>query len=525
MRKALVCLFMLLFVAFPSVAGATIIVVDEPGTDPSLVKNTQQVADAFDTIMTREMKVSLDKDVRIFVTAGRESYSTALQRDLGQPRELADRNAKVTGGMSLASRHVVVLNGDASNVKSLGGVAMLVAHELFHQIQGQLEGDKKYRMYWMSEGTADYVGALVSDRLGVINLDGWKKLRINLLRKNPNHALPLEITELNLAQWTTLMEQKRAPYEMSDLMVFFLLEQSGGRGTEAITEYFRQCGRLQDGKRALKAAFGIEAADFSARFTPWFTAVMAQKGSMEIESSGLVSPKWLSGAKNSVSGVSALLGNKWDLQLQSSLRVILVPSANEFTNVLTRELGYAPEVAEKMRQEAWRYSRGIAIVQAAVPQSDEAREQLIAEVATRLWLVDTVSPSLTDRLYWLGNGAIFYSAAMATESRYPGFAIRQQDMWLKRLDGEIPALGDLADAPLYQATAKRLGARKTEAVCGLATMLLLEKYGPESYGKWLHNAKEMGDPRIAFSIVFGLSWEAYASEFQTWLTTRLKKAA
>ena len=524
MRKLFICCLILLFFALSGLVEAAIIVVEEPGVDPELVKNARQVTAVFDAVMAQELNVILATDVRIFLTADRSSYAAVLQREIGQSKELSERNAKVTGGMSNATRQVIVLNGGAANVKSLGGFAMLVAHELFHQIQGQLEGSRKVRLYWLSEGSADYVGALVSERLGVLNIDGWKKQRINILRKTPAHVSPQEIADLTLAQWTALIEQKRAPYEMSDLMVMFLLEQGGGNA--ALAEYFRQCNRLQDGKKALKATFGSYPGDFSLRFTSWFNALLAQKGSLEIEASGPVPIRWIAEAKNAIAKVSAIMDAKWDLPLQSSLRIVLVSSPAEFGRLLSRELGYAPEVVEKMKQETWRFSsRGIAIIQASLPQSDLARGLAFTDVAARMWFADTVPAALTNRLRWLGSGGSLYAAAMAGEALFPGSAARQQELWLKRLDGEIPTLNNLTEAPVYQATTQRLGIRKVYAVCGLATLLLLEKYGSESYGKWLRATREKGDPQLAFAAVYGLSPEAFAFDFQAWLAQHMRKAA
>ena len=75
----------------------------------------------------------------------------------------------------------------------------------------------------MSEGSADYVGARIAEKLGVMNLVSWKQQRINQLRKSATYASANELAFLSASEWTTLMEAKKYPYEVSDLMLLFVL--------------------------------------------------------------------------------------------------------------------------------------------------------------------------------------------------------------------------------------------------------------------------------------------------------------
>ena len=525
MRKPAICILLLLLLALHGVCAASIQVVEEQGADPALLQNVRQVTEAFDAVMLHEMNVTVTQNVKVFVTPGRESYANVMQRELGQDKEAAERSARLTSGFSSSKKQAVALNGDASQMKRLGGVTSVVAHELFHQIQGQLEGADRYRLYWMSEGTADYVGALVADRLGVLDLDGWKKQRINIIRKNPSRASPQEITDLSLSQWTTLMEQKKSPYEMADLMVIFLLEQSNKKGPAAIAEYFRQCSKLHDGKAALTAAFGVDSPSFPVRFSAWLNSLLAQGGSVEISAAGPLPTGWTSEAQDVSARLSAILAQKWNIHLLSTLRILLSGSADGFAKALTHEFGIAANETEKMKAETWHYAGGVAVIQAGYYTTGQARALVVSEVMARMWFADALPVALTDRLPWMSTGGVFYATVASTDALFPGTAARQREIWLKRLIGEIPNLSDLSERALYNATAKRLGSFKVEAVSGLAATLLLEKYGEDSYGKWLAGAKEKGDARIAFTAVYGRSWETFADEFQAWLMPRLKKAS
>lgn len=525
MRKLYICALILLFFCLPVPARAAILISAEPGVQPQLVAHVQKVAAAFDQILAGEVGAALSKDVRIIITPNRDAYIHALQSDLGISREVAERSGKMTSGFSSARRQAVALNGDLPLMKSLGGVTSVVAHELFHQVQGQLEGPKWVRLYWLSEGTADYVGAMVAERLGVMSLDGWKQQRINLLRKKPGRAKPSDLADIQLAQWSSLMEQDKLPYAVSDMMVVFLLEQGQSASPAAIAEYFRQCNRLQDGNKAMKSAFGLDMADFSTRFEPWFASLMTQAATLRLTPSGSLAPSLVSESQRALQALTAVWEDQWNFPLQSNLRLIPVGSADEYRAAASREFGQAPDVAGKSPAETWRFNRSVAIFRLDTPGSPELRARRVTEIAARMWVADTAPAQSPSSLFWLRTGGSLGSAALATDTLYPGAAARQRQLWLNRLGEEKPLLSDLASLNGYLAATKKYGAKTSEALSALAVWLLFEKYGPDAYGHWLRAAKLFADDGRAFASVYGCSPEEFAAEFAAWLQHRSKKAA
>ena len=116
----------------------------------------------------------------------------------------------------------------------------------------------------MSEGSADYVGARIAEKLGVVNLASWKQQRINQLRKSASHASPQEIAYPSASQWTALIENKKSPYEVADLMLLFVLEQTG-KGSEAVADYFRLSGKLMDGNKTVRYRAKAQSLLFYSR--------------------------------------------------------------------------------------------------------------------------------------------------------------------------------------------------------------------------------------------------------------------
>ena len=494
------------FVLLSSSCFAAIQVIEEPGVDPVMAKNVRTVVASFDQLLADEMKVALNHDVKVFIAPTQSAYANVLQRELGQNRDTAERNAKVTGGMSHARHQAVALNGESSVMKSLGSVATLVAHELFHQIQGQLEGEKRYRLYWISEGSADYVGARIAEKLGVVNLASWKQQRINQLRKAASHASANELAFLSASEWTTLMEAKKNPYEVSDLILLFVLERSG-KGIESIGEYFRLCGTMMDGSKALASAFGVELATVNKEFSPWLASHLAKTGEVTVEAIGSVSDAWVQSTQLGAGRAFGFITDKLGIAPTSSFRLFVAASSDDYIRALTKELGIAPDIAATRKNETWRYSKGVAIIQAAGIRSDALRVRTGGLTLARMWLDDYLPRKSAEPLYWLRQGSALVI----------GGDQEQRESWKKLLAGDRPSLANLATQADHAQAEKQFGVPKVEAMCGMAVTFLTETQGTEKLGEWLAKTKEKGDATAAFLSVYGKTPQEVEKEFIAWL--------
>lgn len=508
MRRAMQTLVLILAVVvqFSASCFAAIHVIEEPGVDAAMAKNVRAVVASFDSVIADEMKVALARDVKVFIAPTQSAYANVLQRELGQSRDEAERNAKVTGGYSHTRHQAVALNGEAYNMKSLGSVAALVAHELFHQIQGQLEGEKRYRLYWMSEGSADYVGARIAEKLGVVNLASWKQQRINQLRKSASHASPQEIAYPSASQWTALIENKKSPYEVADLMLLFVLEQTG-KGSEAVADYFRLSGKLMDGNKALAAAFGTDADTLNAKFLPWLSSHLAKTGDINVESIGSPPDSWVKSVQTGAEGAAGFITEKLGILPTASFRLFVAASSEDYVRALTKELGVSPDIAATRKNETWRYSRGLAVIQAAAVGADALRARIGGLTYARMWMDDYLPRKSAEPVYWLRQGAIL--AVGGDKER--------KESWKKLIAGERPALSDIGTQADIAQAEKRFGVHKVEATCGLAVTFITETYGTEKLGEWLTRTKEKGDAAATFLAVFGKTPQEVEKEFVSWL--------
>jgi aminoglycoside phosphotransferase (APT) family kinase protein len=120
--------------------------------------------------------------------------------------------------------------------------------------------------YFLSEGSADLVGATVAERLGHQSLEKWKLERVNTLRRSPTNASPTEILRTDLEKWSALLEAKLHPYELADLMVFHLMAKAGV-GLQAFATYYQALGARSNAAGAFRATFGLEEGAFVEDFT------------------------------------------------------------------------------------------------------------------------------------------------------------------------------------------------------------------------------------------------------------------
>ncbi|HWQ62194.1 MAG TPA: hypothetical protein VN521_07775 [Negativicutes bacterium] len=185
-----------------------------------------------------------------------------------------ERIARLTGGFFLRNE-LVAINMDLSGGIPAGDRAYHVtAHELFHQIEYQLAGENANRaIYWLKEGTADLIAALVAEKIGYRSLDNWKQNQIDALRKAGTNASVQEILSTDMHGWTKMLEAKMDPYPMADLMVIYLMTKSKAGGYATILEYYHMLGRGLSNTAAFEQAFGLPPADMLAGFPAWLAQV------------------------------------------------------------------------------------------------------------------------------------------------------------------------------------------------------------------------------------------------------------
>ena len=90
---------------------------------------------------------------------------------------LFTRVAAISGGWAGGSAHITAVNASAGVMTTFGDRYNTTGHELFHQLQHELSHGKdvdERSLFWLEEGSADYIGAALADSLGGKPLWKWQ---------------------------------------------------------------------------------------------------------------------------------------------------------------------------------------------------------------------------------------------------------------------------------------------------------------------------------------------------------------
>ena len=508
MRKKVAALFglCLFLVCLSLPALAAIKVVSEPGADTAMVEDVQKTIDVFNSILKVDMGTELTRDVSVIICPTRESYAGVLRRELGQSQEMAERNAAVTGGMSGGSRLVVAINGGAAKVETGLGRAQLTAHELFHQTQSQLSKDKKGKgLYWMSEGTADLIGAWVAEKRGFQSMEKWKLDRLNVIRKAGAHVAPAEILHTDLPKWTRLMEKKLYPYEMSDLMVFYLTNQYATINPfNKIADYYRLIGQGVDGDQALLQAFGVGVGEYVGGFRAWLARSMAEEVKVELIAEPGVTESVIAEMERTLAVSRRYFQETWQSDFSLGLRVVVAPEKSGLVAAVAREFGFSPtEAANKVKTSTWYYSGGTAVIQASLQTARSQRVFSLASLLMRKQLEQNNVLADLSSVSWLRYGLEDVVAAYIVELEGSRSVASYRDEWSRQLTNKPkPSREQMADSRGWNEAGEKFGTLIRRRAAALAVFQLIDEYGLDSTREWLSKTKELGNGAKAFELVY-----------------------
>jgi len=527
----LICIgaFALAFFLFspPAKTNGTIEVIAEATTNQKMIDDTKKTATFFKQFLTEDMHIELTRDVKILICPTRESYTTVLQREIHLPKDNAIRQAKLSAGISNDKFHMVALNGAAEKMKTPQNSTSAIAHELFHQVQAQLSNDKNDKaLYWLKEGTADFIGATVAEKSGYQSREQWKLDTINALRTAPSYASASEIMHIDLEEWTNLMEQDQSPYQMSDLMVCYLVsQQSNDKSYASIANYFRLVDQLDDGDKAFEQAFGLTVNQFLVNFQRWFLDTMNKPAQIEIIRKPEITPEVATDVEHSAALARQFFQNKWNSDLKASQRIVLTESKDAYTAAIAKEFNLSAEAAtQKSKSSVWWGNNSTTVLDMSALST---KHQIIFATATimmKRFELQVAPQKAMSTLCWLTNGSADVIAAHTVEMAGIYTLENYKASWLSSLRKTtvVPNLAELKTEQAWEDATTKYSISTISNLSALATASLIEKYGFESVYAWLEATKEYGDAEKAFQAVYGISANQFATDFKKSLTRQLK---
>lgn len=219
----------------------------------------QQAANATTLLFEKNTGILLEKPVTIVLTPNRKSYITELITRFHISELEAEKVAKGTDALS--GTNLIVVNIDG--IPTVRQKTFLIAHELTHQYQRQIAGNRASQVIWLLEGMSETVGAQVVAKQGYFRLDQYQSNWQNGLQMTASKP---NLSELETrADWSRSLSQYSSPitYKTAGLAVLTLTQQFG---EQKILDYFKGLGRGLNPETAFQNAFGMSMADYESQF-------------------------------------------------------------------------------------------------------------------------------------------------------------------------------------------------------------------------------------------------------------------
>ena len=240
----------------------------------TMMRDVRQACEAFNRTIEQTMGVRLQRNVKVFVGGTEGDYQQILQREFGLEPEEARAIADISGGWTGGKKAITAINGKAGVMNSSSDRISTTGHELFHQVKYELSDGNdtdEQALFWLEEGSADYVGADLAARLGGKSMQKWI-LDVKAELMGASHTISPENLQHNtLEQRKALMGKDLHSYQMSDLMTWYLLvTRAKGHEGEKLAQYFRQLKETKQGEVAFQNTFGLSLEDFLRQFDRWW---------------------------------------------------------------------------------------------------------------------------------------------------------------------------------------------------------------------------------------------------------------
>jgi hypothetical protein len=511
--------------AATAVANAAIAVVPQPGISDDVRLKVAKTVGQFNDILEREMKVRLTRDITIHLCPSTEAYRQTLETVIGMSPALAQSSAKVSSGLANSTHNAIALKFNPENAATFDYRAYTVtAHELFHQVQYQLAGNSPDNTQkWLREGSADLVGAIIAEKLGYESLDKWRADRLNALRRAKAAVKPADILHVSLSKWNSYVEDGLLPYQVSDLMVFYLMNRSGNN-LEAIATYFTLAGSSRDDDRNFRQAFGLSLGEFLPAFESWLAGILAEAAKIDVISEG--GGDAVGKIRKVAEASKEYFQENFGASLRANVRIVVAADRTAYAAALAREFGIDAQEAEKRAKSTWWFINSTTVVNTSAFSSESEMAYLMADSLARRLAHEAASQPLLESVYWLYyGGAKIIGLKIAENLGYA--AVRQYpDRWRADLiKHPRPTLSEITGKAAWEQAVAKYGRATVERTARLAALFLIEKHGVQPIYSWYLRTKETKNAGQAFGEIFGLSPEALEKGFDDYLNAKKEQAA
>lgn len=486
--------------------------------DAEVMQNVKQVADFFPEFMERRFQVKMERPIDVWVGADRERYEELLRKRMKVSEDTVKEKAQYTSGQSAGTKGLCVINGDRNSLKKNNNRYSTTAHELFHQMQHELsEGKSGYdnSLYWLEEGSADYVGALVSEELGAGSVEKWyldAKFALQYASKT---------VTVNQLQHTTeeerlkMLSTESKSYDLSDVMAYYLLQHYGaGQPEQKIGDFYRLLAK-EKAEAAFAKTFGLELENFLQEFSSWWQAECSQPAQFRVlvreGADRAVAEQFLGQLKLAKAWLERNSGN----MLKGEYQLIFTANPDDFA-AAEMEYGYISEEEARNIAAGSVWAENNSTIFINTPQvADDAQSTFVScAMLTRLYMMQQLANDEGNDMAWLTRGASYAAGVARLSERGHGGLRDYQSVWRKKLreSQPLPTLEKLNTTKALQEAGKVYDGERLSNLCEYAAAELVQRYGWQGVFSWLAAARQSGDGKQAFARTFGMLVTDFAAQ-------------
>ena len=487
------------------------------------LQDVRRTAAVFSGLMEQELGAPLTHPVRLYVAAGEKDYQAVLEREFNlQPQE-ARRVAGISGGWSGGSRHLTAINAGAGVMVSPTDRRSTTAHELFHQLQYELSNGHdtdREALFWLEEGTADYIGALVAEKLGGQPLNKWlqdSQLDV-LLAARP--VEPERLLHCTMEERQELMGKEYHTYQVAGVMTNYLLSHlPREQRLPAVAAYFRALADRQGGEQAFRQAFGLGLDVFLQDYKEWWAAFSQRPAVFHCLAWEGVTEERKSALEKQLQETQAELARKFGdgRVIRGEFQVVLAADEQGLAAAALKHCDLAPARARELAERSLGIENGSTLLINTQRLDDERQRSM----SVGILLTRTLEGQYLGRggqrqdIAWLSRGMshVFgINSYLAREGRNTG---KYYGALRRELRGYVlPELDSLLSDKAYSEAAADYGAERVSNFTELAAYELVDRYGWKSFARWLEETRRSRNAEAAFQQVYGQPSAAFAVRFQ-----------
>ena len=489
---------------------ATVAVHSHGQPAPETMRDIEQAASAFPQLLEERYQVNLQHNVDIWVGADTGKYEELLVEKLGVEEDKVKPKAQYTSGESMGRKNIIALDGDKQKMTDKSERYSTTGHELFHQLQYELsDGRSGYEnsLFWLEEGTADYAGALLAEKMGGRSVEKWYMDDLFTLQNAKETAKVERLQRTTEEERVQLLSGKAKYYTLSDVMVYYLLHHYGGGSPEQkIIAYYKGLAK-GEAEQVFAQVFGVELSAFLQEFSVWWQGELNAPAQLAVVVRPQVNESVVRQYRQHIAQSRKWLQNHWGHDLKGRYKLVFVSGAEDYAAAMQEYCGVdAAEAQRTAADSVWAENNSTLFVNAA--KIDDNRQSIFVSSAmvSRLFILQQLG-SEDVGMTWLLRGMSYVSGVARLVDIGEGKLPDYQRAWRQELRKNAPLLTVdkiMSNADMQKAM-EQYGNESVSHLCEYAAAELVRRYGWSALYNWQLAARRSGDGKQAFLQVFGIT--------------------